>query len=196
MLLEEKRKKDQGVFLADSLSHIHVSARKELIVLQKLLGQLKTEHVKSTMVVNQSDLNPHDKIGLMDILKKLMNAQHNHQCTASQLNSRFSDAGYCVNYHTGEKNREAGFHPTVDRLPAKELPIIKWFFSKDRTSPDNHHATRSKAKRETHIETIKSTIHKKINSTKGYYGQYGNPKTKDYKGLYDNMLANQITLWV
>ena len=66
---------------------------------------------------------------IINELKKTVNAQHNSQLTATQLNSRFRETGY-----EGASGEDKVFHKCVALLPIVRFPFVVYFFGSSKES--------------------------------------------------------------
>ena len=99
-------------FLAERSTQLLTSSRHDLAVIKPSTMSLLREGAAGIQVIDE---------GLMStaVLKEVIGKQHNTQLTASQLNSRFSEAGYGAN----------GFHESVELLPIIRVPFVIYFLT-------------------------------------------------------------------
>jgi hypothetical protein len=103
-------------FLAERAAQLLTSSRHDLVVIRPSAIGPQIKKDSGIQVCGQLALS-------MENLKKMIQKQHNTQLTASQLNSRFREAGYGAN----------GFHESVDLLPIIRLPFVVYFLAETRS---------------------------------------------------------------
>lgn len=144
-------------FIAKRSTQLLTSSRHDLVVIRPASSKMSsTKHVQVI-----------DEVLSTEVLREMIAAQHNTQLTASQLNSRFREAGYGPN----------GFHESVALLPMIRLPFVIYFLTESNSKNKETKEKNKKRIREAKEETTRHAI-----------SSAGVPATATFLAIYQKLI--------